>query len=995
MKNISLFNKLVFFAFTVSGLAALVYQSIWSKYLGLLLGHAAYAQSLVLIIFMGGLALGAWVAGRYSQRWRNLLAIYAYVEAIVGIMALVFHYQFDSSITFLFEQVLPTLNSTTSINVFKWSLAALLILPQTILLGMTFPILSVGMIRLNNEDKGRSISLLYFTNSLGAGFGALIAVFYLLPLFGLPGAMQFAGILSILVALVIFVASRKIQINAIKPDSNISHKTSRLACFMFFAAALTGAASFAYEIIWIRVLNLVLGTSIHVFEIVLSAFILGLAFGGLAIRKKIDLVRDTASLIAWAQILMGVSALLSIPLFVTSFAWTGFLVESLAQSSSGYSLFNIFSAVISMSIMLPATFFAGMTLPLMTVLLLKKEKNTSAIGFVYASNTLGGILGILLVMHVGLPALGVKYALIVAAVIDIALGFSFLIFLSKETRRKDVFAAATSMFLLVFVVTLFVEVDPLKMSSGIYRYGRSVTEGGENLFYKDGKTATIALTKFQSGGVAISTNGKPDALIMMDPNKPARVDEVTMITAGTFPFLFTRNVENVANIGFGSGQTTHTLLANKNVKILDSVEIEKEIIEAARGYGRMNRRAYTDPRSHIHIDDAKTYFSGSNNKYGIIVSEPSNPWVSGVAGLFSVEFYQFLKQHMVDDSIFVQWVQLYEINTPLVSTIFKALGQEMSDYLVFNTDRGNILILSRKQGKFDEHDFTDIFLDSEVKKELGRVGIYHLGDIAGRFLGSKKILQPFFDSFKVSANSDYYPVLTLNAPRARFMRASATELMGISAGELPVLDMLVDDYIPVSPYKLSTPLPNMEYLRSENTKAAQNLYSLVTVVNESSEVNEISVRALGTATAFKDCPSKLTEIPWSRLMHEMAVKTIPYLATAENEELWDVSRWKTCRFSEPEIELQLALYNVLASKNPQEIFQKSLSLLESENNMFTDNQHAFFVDAAMLGALSMGESEQALAVEKKYSSMVYAEDDKKIHRRLLKSFAESFTPTEN
>ncbi len=995
MKNISLFNKLVFFVFTVSGLAALVYQSIWSKYLGLLLGHAAYAQSLVLIIFMGGLALGAWVAGRYSQRWRNLLVIYAYVEAVVGVMALVFHYQFDSSIAFLFEQILPTIDSAASINALKWSLAALLILPQTILLGMTFPILSVGMIRLNKEDKGRSLSFLYFTNSLGAGFGALIAVFYLLPQFGLPGAIQFAGVLSILVALVILVVSRKTQISTIKPEPNALNKTSGLAYFMFFAAALTGAASFAYEIVWIRVLNLVLGTSIHVFEIVLSAFILGLAFGGLAIRKKIDLFHDTASLIAWAQILMGVSALLSIPLFVTSFGWTGFLVESLAQSSSGYSLFNIFSAIISMSIMLPATFFAGMTLPLMTVLLLKKEKNTSAIGFVYASNTLGGILGILLVMHIGLPVLGVKYALATAAVIDIGLGFAFLIFLSTRTKRKDIFIATVPVFLLVIVVTLFVEVDPLKMSSGVYRYGSSITEGGENLFYKDGKTATIALTKYQSGGLTISTNGKPDASIMMDPDKPAGSDEVTMIAAGTFPFLFTKNVENVANIGFGSGQTTHTLLANKNVEILDSVEIEKEIIEAAREYGRMNSRAYTDPRSHIHIDDAKTYFSGNNNAYGIIISEPSNPWVSGVAGLFSVEFYQFLKQYMAGDSIFVQWVQLYEINTPLVSTIFKALGQEMSDYLVFNTDSGNILIISKKQGKFNDHDFTDIFLDAEVKKELERVGIYHLGDIAGRFLGNKEILQPFFDSFKVPANSDYYPVLTLNAPRTRFMRADAAELMGISAGELPVIDMLVDDHIPASPYKLSKSMPNMAYPRLENTKVARDLYSIATVLNEPGEEGEMSVRALGTASVFKECPSERTEIAWSRLMHEMAVKTIPYLSMEENEELWNEERWEVCQFSEPGIELQLALYSVLASKNTQEIFQKSLLLLESEDNIFTDNQYAFFVDAAMLGSLSMGEPEQALAVEKKYASMVYAGSDKKIHRRLLKSFAESLTHAVN
>lgn len=990
MKNISLFNKLVFFAFTVSGLAALVYQSIWSKYLGLLLGHAAYAQSLVLIIFMGGMALGAWVAGRYSQRWKNLLLIYAYIEAVVGIMALVFHYQFDGSITFLFEQVLPTMDSAANINTLKWSLAALLILPQTILLGMTFPILSVGMLRLNTKEKGRSLSLLYFTNSLGAGFGALIAVFYLLPMFGLPGAIQFAGLLSILVALVIYIAALKIPVYAIKKaELTNTRKTSGLAYFMFFAAALTGAASFAYEIIWIRVLNLVLGTSIHVFEIVISAFILGLAFGGLAIRKKIDLVSDTASLIAGAQIFMGIAALLSIPLFVVSFEWTGFLVESLAHSSSGYTLFNIISVIISMSIMLPATFFAGMTLPLMTVLLLKKEKNTSAIGFVYASNTLGGILGVLLAMHIGLPVLGVKYALVIAAIIDISLGFVFLVFLSKRLRRKSILVAAAPVLLVVFVVTLLVEVDPLRMSSGVYRFGSSVTAGGENLFYKDGKTATIALTEYDEGIVTISTNGKPDAQIMMDPEKPASVDEITMITAGVLPFLFAKNVTNIANIGFGSGQTTHTLLANKNVETLDSIEIEREIIAAAKGYGRMNKRAYEDPRSDIHIEDAKTYFSGNNSQYGVIISEPSNPWVSGVAGLFSKEFYQFLKHYMTADGIFVQWVQLYEINVPLVATIFKALEEEMSDYLVYNTDGSNLLIISRKQGKFEPHDFTDVFLDFALKNELERVGIYHLGDINARFLGNKSILQPFFDSFEEPANSDYYPVLTLYAPKARFMRLHATQLMEISAGELPVIDMLVDTYIPASPYKLSQPLQGANYLRSKNTKAAQDLYSMVILPNHAVQGSEVSPRILGAASAFGQCPAGPAETSWASLVHEVAVMTISYLAVEENQALWKMTRWQGCQFNNPETELQLELYAALAAKNPQQIFQKALLLLEAESDKFTDNQNAFFVDATMLGALAMEDPGRALEIEEKYGAMVYLESNKQVHRRLLKAYAQS------
>src|SRR5262245_25019116 len=168
---------LLFAVFTLSGFAGLIYESIWSHYLKLFLGHAGYAQTLVLAIFMGGMAIGSWLAGRYSGRLGNLLACYAAAEALIGVVALFFHPVFVSVTDAAFAHVLPALGSPAAAAAVKWTLGAALIVPQTILLGMTFPLMSGALIRRYSAAPGETLALLYFTNSIGAAVGVLVAGF--------------------------------------------------------------------------------------------------------------------------------------------------------------------------------------------------------------------------------------------------------------------------------------------------------------------------------------------------------------------------------------------------------------------------------------------------------------------------------------------------------------------------------------------------------------------------------------------------------------------------------------------------------------------------------------------------------------------------------------------------------------------------------------------------------------------------------------------------
>ena len=237
------------FLFAFSGVSGLIYQSVWSHYLGLTLGHAAYAQTLVLAIFMGAMAAGAWLASKKSSRWKNPIAAYAIIEGIIGVLGICFHSIFVGYSSISQDSILPELTQSTA-HLYQWLTAAMLIFPQCLLLGMTFPLLSAGFIRSNQQQDGQALGGLYFSNSLGAAIGALLATFLLLPEIGMPGAMTVAGVLNIAVAIGAWLISRKqdnpelAKTAATKPEVATPVGTYSAAHFSLLvctAAGITGA----------------------------------------------------------------------------------------------------------------------------------------------------------------------------------------------------------------------------------------------------------------------------------------------------------------------------------------------------------------------------------------------------------------------------------------------------------------------------------------------------------------------------------------------------------------------------------------------------------------------------------------------------------------------------------------------------------------------------------------------------------------------------------
>jgi spermidine synthase len=464
---------ILFALFSLSGFAGLIYESIWSHYLKLFLGHAAYAQTLVLAIFMGGMALGAWSCGKLIHRLKNPLLGYVIVELVIGVLGMLFHPVFTSSTGFLLDSVLPGMESPLAIELVRWSFASLLILPQTLLLGATFPLMSVGILRNFPALPGNSIAMLYFSNSLGAVIGVLASGFWLISAVGLPGTIMTAALINFLYWRLPCLRHQPSRCKPTKhlplPDHQLRRRTAYAPCCM--VALVTGLSSFVYEIGWIRMLSLVLGASTHAFELMLAAFILGLALGGLWVRKHIDRYTNPLQALGIVQLLMGLLALGTIVSYNHIFDIMQGMMNTLQRNESGYLWFNLGSHFIAALVMLPVTFMAGMTLPLITYILFSRGSGESAIGKVYAANTLGAIIGVWLAVQWLLPLTGLKHTILLGAALDLVLGI-YLLARSQASLTLQRLTIIVSGVALVGV-GMGTAFDSNRMASGYFGMARS------------------------------------------------------------------------------------------------------------------------------------------------------------------------------------------------------------------------------------------------------------------------------------------------------------------------------------------------------------------------------------------------------------------------------------------------------------------------------------------------------------------------------------------
>lgn len=823
--------RLLYLAFAVSGGAGLIYEAVWSRYLALFVGHSAYAQVLVLAVYLGGMALGALAVGKMARTLRDPLLWYAGAEALLGLLGFLFHPVYQATTGLAYDAFLPGMDSVWMAVVLRWGLACALILPQAVLLGTTFPLMSSGALRHFPLAPGRTLSLLYFTNSLGAALGVLVGGFALVPWIGLPGALVVAGVLNLVAAAAAGAVHRGIEPDVVDeagllrrfretpgsfggreqdgegaegagaaPASGRDAKREpattpawlrdpgRLLTLLLTVTFFSAGASFLYEIGWIRMLSLVMGSATHSFEVMLSAFILGLALGSLFIRDPADRAARPLRLLGWIQWGMGLAALATLPLYGSFFDFMGFVMGALPRTEGGYLAFGVVRYGVAMAVMMPATILAGMTLPLITASLLRGGGGERVIGWVYGFNTLGSVLGAVTGGLLLLPVLGLKGVLLVGGLLDMALGVAILASAPGRKGRlshRVVSFAATGMTLgMGFILAFGLHLDRRVLSSGVFRYGRvSQEETPEDiLFYRDGATASVgAFILDPPGWMVLATNGKPDASLSLRWLRAATEDlpvetivdqdESSQLLLAVVPLAYAPEARQAAIVGQGSGTTGHFLLSSPSLRELVTVEIEPEMIAGSEQFYPANARVFDDPRSRFVIDDARSYFASHPGRYDLILSEPSNPWVSGTSSLFTREFYRRVRSYLAPGGVFAQWVQLYEMNDRLLTSVLAALHENFLDYRVYLIGPGDLLLVASADGALQEPDWS-LIRSPRLRSELSHVPPFTVEFLESLLLLDRATLNPLLEGWSTK-NSDYFPYLDTGAEKARFLGETA------------------------------------------------------------------------------------------------------------------------------------------------------------------------------------------------------------------------------
>ncbi len=782
--------------FFLSGATGLVYEVLWIRMLGLVFGHTVFAVTTVLTAFMAGLGLGSWIFGRLADRQTRPLRLYGVLEIGVGLFCLLVPVLLP-----WVEAAYRALARGLGLSFFTFSLAQfalilVLFLPPTTLMGATLPILS-RVFATEARTLGRRVGFLYALNTLGAMVGTGLAGYLLLPALGMRATLFLAAAVNITVGALIVLADRHVAAAApaeapVAPTADTAEVEPPSAAATLTAAALAvaGAASMVYEVAWTRALSLAIGSSTYAFTAMLLAFLLGLALGSALFSRLFGARRLGPAAFGLLQLGAGLAALGILPLFELL---PDLVVRALAVSlAPGFVL--LVEVALAVAAMLVPTLLIGAGFPCAVQVVARGPARVGGdVGRLYALNTLGAIVGTVVAGFALVPIIGAQGAVKVAIGLNLALGL-VLVVAGRRTVPQWQWLGALALALVIVAGLVRVRAwNPVMMAAGasVYarQYQRFAGQGGlaqatadsQLLFYRDGLTATVSVHR-EGPTTSLRVNGKTDA--------SNGVDMHMQLMLGHLPLLLHPDARGVLVIGLGSGVTVGAVAAHP-VERVDVVEIEPAVVEAAAFFERENRAVLRDRRVHLAIGDARNVLVAADRRWDVIVSEPSNPWIGGVATLFSEEFYALARSRLTPGGVMVQWVDGYAIRPEdfkmivrtfrtafPATTVWHAHG--VADFVLVGSAEPRPLDLARVQAAWEA--------SPALREDFGRLGFR----APSAFLADFLLAEPDTARLTLGAelNTDDLLPLEFSAPRSLYRDTAATNyrmVRGFRTRELPLL----------------------------------------------------------------------------------------------------------------------------------------------------------------------------------------------------------------
>ncbi|HEV3332009.1 MAG TPA: fused MFS/spermidine synthase [Bryobacteraceae bacterium] len=737
------FFPLLLLLFAASGCSALIYEIVWYQLLQLAIGSTAVSLGVLLATFMGGLCLGSIGLPRLHLEGRHPLRIYAVLElgiAVCGLLVLAGFPLIDRVYVAGAAHGLPGM-------LLRGLLCAICLLPPTILMGASLPAL-VRWIRATPAGVSWW-GLLYGGNTLGAVFGCLLAGFYLLRIHNMATGTYVAAAVNLAVAAVSYVLAARTPAVSTAESIALPIPEAGSGWPVYLTIALSGACALGAEVVWTRLMGMMLGATVYVFSIILAVFLIGLAVGSALGSWLLSVVRPALAL-GWCQILLTLGAFWGAWMIADSLPY--WPINPLL-SKSPWFIFQL-DLVRCLWAILPSAILWGASFPLACAAVATPgEDSGRLVGAVYAANTLGAILGALAVSLVLIPWIGTQETQRALLLLSAVAGLVVLGPHAWKHRSRSL-AAALAISLAVAVL-LARKVD--QVPGQLIAYGRRMAiSSGRVLYTAEGRNSSVAITQVSDGATEIDVNGHVEATTEPYDMKLQRM-------VGHLPGMLHSNPKSVLGIGFGAGVSAGTFTRYPTIQKITVCEIEPIIPPiSTRFFAPQNYEVLHNPRTHMVYDDARHYLLTTTETFDIIASDPLDVFVKGTAGLYSKEYFEAVKRHLNRGGMFTLYVPLYESDERTVkselATFFDVFpyGTVWSNTvsgsgydMVFMGQAEPLQIdLDELQQRLDRPDY------ASVVESLRDIGVNFPAELLATYTGSKADLSPWLKGAQLNRDID-------------------------------------------------------------------------------------------------------------------------------------------------------------------------------------------------------------------------------------------------
>ena len=769
---------LVLLALFLSGLAGLMHEVVWAKLLANLTGSTAKAHAVVLAVFMGGLALGAVLFGRRSDSRERPLRVYVWLEVLIGVYCIALPFLTQGAGALYEGLAAATFEQPGLKLVLRLVLSLVVVLAPAVMMGGTLPVLARYLIDEVAQTR-KAVASLYALNNIGAVLGSGVAGFYLLPELGIWSALGVASSMNFVAAGLVWLADARGASEPKVVTNQAALEGPQYTQGQFratlWALALSGFAAMGYEIVFLRVIGLGFGSSNNSFTVMLMCFITGIGIGSWivsVVNVKRPLWWLAASQVAVLLSLLAITPVIErLPYFISSMR-TDLLVFADPTSpvpsgevEGGYELFLAGQAAYCFLMLLLPTVCIGFGFPLVSQIQARSAAQIgSSVGNTYAWNTIGNVLGVIVTSLVLMPWMGMDGAFHFNLALN-ALAIALLLVAAADASLvlRATAAVATLAGVVFYATRGFIEVRGQRVAE----WARTIRQSEGHLRLRQGPPAdadSLLLSRHPASNfewwkkkhlrdpdpmvdgwddfgmwedadasvmgvrrerlAAIYINSKGDA-------STGPLDMITFLLSGHIPMFFLpKSAEDKANvmvIGHGSGVTTGAISLYDEVERIDVVEISKAVLDADRLFTGANHNVLSNQKTHVYLDDARTFLRTVPRKYDLIVSQPSNPWIAGIGSLFTVDFFEDCRDRLEKGGIMMVWFHHYEQSNETIQLITRTIHEVFPHVQCFLTvESDTIGLASMEPLPVDFAAMEALFDRPEIRSDLARVGVYNL-----------------------------------------------------------------------------------------------------------------------------------------------------------------------------------------------------------------------------------------------------------------------------